>query len=116
MLKKKYLEIIAHYEECLTLYGDTHLGVDWPKLEHIDIRNQVMLDVIKDKSSKVSLIDFGCGTSNLYEYIQKKQLKNIEYSGLDISDKFISLCRKKISLDSVLLYGCFNGRGKAAKF
>jgi SAM-dependent methyltransferase len=95
METKKYLEIVAHYEKCLAQHGDTHLGVDWPKLEHVDIRYQVMLDVIREDSLRVSLLDFGCGVSHLYEYIQRKQLGNIDYSGLDISDKFITLCRKK---------------------
>lgn len=95
MLKKKYMEIIAHYEECLAQHGDTHLGVDWPKPEHVDIRYQVMLDVMREDSIRVSLLDFGCGASHLYEYIQRKQLRNIEYVGLDISEKFIALCREK---------------------
>ena len=92
---KKYQEIVTHYEECLARHGDTHQGVDWPKLEHVDIRYQVMLDVIQDHNSQVSLLDFGCGASHLYEYIQRKQLGNISYSGLDISPAFISLCREK---------------------
>jgi len=95
MSEKKYLEIVAHYEECLERYGDTHLGVDWPRPEHVDIRYRVMLEVIRDTSSKVSLLDFGCGASHLYEYIQRNRLTYIEYAGLDISEKFIALCREK---------------------
>jgi len=95
MSEKKYLEIVAHYEKCLAQYGDTHLGVDWPRPEHVDIRYRVMLEVIRDTSSKVSLLDFGCGTSHLYEYIQRNRLTYIEYTGLDISEKFIALCREK---------------------
>jgi len=95
MSERKYLEIVAHYEECLARYGDTHLGVDWPRAEHVDIRYRVMLEVIRDTLSKVSLLDFGCGASHLYEYIQRNQLTYIEYTGLDISEKFIALCREK---------------------
>lgn len=92
----RYLEIVAHYERCLAEYGDSHLGVDWPKQEHVDIRHQVMLEVIrKAASSKVRLLDFGCGASHLYEYIQTNHLDYIEYSGLDISAKFIALCKQK---------------------
>lgn len=89
------MEIINHYEQCLSRYGDTHLGVDWPKLEHVDIRYQVMLEVIRKSTETVSMLDFGCGASHLYEYILKRKVKGIEYAGLDISEKFISLCREK---------------------
>lgn len=93
---QKYLSIVCHYESCLEKYGDTNLGVDWPNKEDADTRYRVMLEVIKkDTSGKVSLLDFGCGASHLYEYILRHKLDNIEYSGLDLSEKFISLSRRK---------------------
>lgn len=98
MDSKKYMEIVAHYESCLEKHGDTHLGVDWPKLEDADKRYRVMLDVIKhDMPGKITLLDFGCGASHLYEYITKSNIRNIDYSGLDLSQKFISLCKRKFS-------------------
>ncbi len=96
MNEKKYLNIIAHYECCLEKYGDTHLGVDWPKKEDVNIRYRVMLEVIReDRSKKVNLLDFGCGASHLYEYLLRNKLNNIDYSGLDLSEKFIRLSRTK---------------------
>jgi 2-polyprenyl-3-methyl-5-hydroxy-6-metoxy-1,4-benzoquinol methylase len=100
-MKKKtkdqnYLKIIAHYEDCLEKYGDTHLGVDWPNATDALTRYQVMLDVIRPRPlPKVSVLDFGCGASHLYDYILAKGLSTIEYSGLDISEKFINLSEKK---------------------
>jgi len=94
-LERRYLEIVAHYESCLKEHGDTHRGVDWPKAEHVDIRYQVMLEVIREDKSNVSLLDFGCGASHLYEYIRRKGLTNIAYAGLDISQEFVALCRRK---------------------
>jgi SAM-dependent methyltransferase len=100
-MKKKtsdqnYLKIIAHYEDCLEKYGDTHLGVDWPNPTDALTRYQVMLDVIRQKTlPSVSMLDFGCGVSHLYDYILAKGLNTIEYSGLDISEKFIDFSKKK---------------------
>lgn len=95
-MKKKYIEIVSHYESCLEKYGDTHLGVDWPKIEDVDKRYRVMLDVIKHEvPGKIRILDFGCGASHLYEYIRKRNLKDLEYSGLDLSEKFISLSKRK---------------------
>lgn len=95
MFEKRYQEVRAIYGACLAQHGDTYRGVDWPKAEHVDIRYQVMLDVIRGDSPHVSLLDFGCGLSHLYEYMLKRQLTYIEYAGLDILEEFIAVCRKK---------------------
>jgi len=96
---------LAHYKACYAEYGDTYRGVDWPKAEHVDIRYQVMLDVIRGDSPHVSLLDFGCGLSHLYEYMQRRELTHIEYAGLDISEEFIELSREKFP---GLPYYCMN--------
>jgi SAM-dependent methyltransferase len=94
--EKEYLAIIEHYETCLQKYGDTHQGVDWPNEKDAEKRHRVMLDIIRTThADRVSLLDFGCGASHLYEYIIRNRLNKIEYSGLDLSDKFISLSRSK---------------------
>ena len=77
-MKKVYDKIIQHYENCLEEHGDTHLGVDWPKLEDVDKRYKVMLDCIRiqdDSSNQVSLLDFGCGTAHLLAYIHKNNFR-----------------------------------------
>lgn len=97
MSEKKYLRIITHYESCLEQYGDSHLGVDWPKADDVEKRHRVMLEVIKPDlhNDKVSLLDFGCGAAHLNEYIIQQGLKNIQYAGLDLSDKFVRLSQVK---------------------
>jgi len=93
---KGYSSIVRHYESCLKKYGDTHLGVDWPNESDAKKRYRVMLEVIRpDIPDRVSLLDFGCGLSHLYEYILEHQLDHVEYSGLDISEKFINISRSK---------------------
>ena len=106
-MKKPYKDIISHYEECLEKHGDTHLGVDWPKLEDVDKRYQVMLDVIKFHALNITsptILDFGCGTAHLLEYIAKNQYTNIQYSGLDISAKFVDVA--KLKFPDVDFYCC----------
>lgn len=97
VMRNKYLTIAKHYEKCLEKYGDNHLGVDWPSEVDTKIRHKIMLDVIldQDKNRIVNLLDFGCGTSAFYKYILYNNITNINYSGLDISQKYISCCRKK---------------------
>lgn len=93
-----YHKIVKHYESCLKKYGDNNLGVDWPNKEDAITRYHVMLDVIKfsnNGSQKVSLLDFGCGTAMLHEYLCQNQLNYIEYSGLDISEQYVQVAKNK---------------------
>lgn len=94
----EYRKIVEHYENCLAQYGDTPRGVDWTKENEVEIRYRVMLEVVRqsDAGAPVSLLDFGCGTSHLYEYILRNNLENkIEYSGLDLSEKFVEVSQRK---------------------
>lgn len=94
--RKPYLDIVNHYEKCLQRFGDSHLGVDWQDPKDAEKRYQVMLKIIKKKRGEpVKLLDFGCGTAGLYDYINKKGISNIEYAGLDISSDFIEVSQKK---------------------
>lgn len=94
-MTKKYLTIVDHYENCLEKFGDSHLGVDWPTSKDAEKRYKIMLDILSNKKKTISVLDFGCGAGHLLEYIKSQRLENIEYSGLDISSKFISLCKVK---------------------
>jgi len=94
MKSKKYLKIVEHYENCLRQYGDSHLGVDWPKEDDAALRYRIMLELIP--ANRVStLLDFGCGIAHLYGYLIKNGFKNISYTGLDISSEFIETCKQK---------------------
>ncbi|WP_426060617.1 class I SAM-dependent methyltransferase [Hymenobacter sp. B1770] len=94
--QKKYMEIVEHYEACLRQHGDTHLGVDWPIEKDTHLRHQVMLDVIRESGdTAVSLLDFGCGTSHLYDYLQRGNYPRVEYIGLDISAEYVRVAQAK---------------------
>jgi cyclopropane fatty-acyl-phospholipid synthase-like methyltransferase len=102
---RKYLEIVATCESFLEKNGDNYLGVGWTKKkEYADARYKVMLELIRPGTpGKVTLLDFGCGASHLYEHILQHKLTNIKYSGLDLSKKFISLSRSKFPSASFYL-------------
>ena len=117
MKSKKYLSIVAHYENCLAQYGDVHLGVDWPTKEDADTRYQIMLDIIKPHENRdVSLLDFGCGASHLYEQILKKNMRDIIYTGLDLSEKFIQLSKGKFSANKYFCLDIFDQSSQLPSF
>jgi len=97
MSQKRYLDIVAHYEACLEQHGDTHLGVAWPNAADARRRYEVMLDVVgrDTPGENVSLLDFGCGTAHLYEHMIATGVVGIDYAGLDLSDRFIAVARRK---------------------
>jgi SAM-dependent methyltransferase len=106
-----YQEIVSHYEACLEKHGDTHLGVDWPRKEDVIKRYRIMLELVRERTGKFSVLDFGCGAAHLYDYIIEQGVKKIEYSGMDISEKFIQLCRSKhpnteFYCADILSHGC----------
>ena len=96
MLTKKYLGIVAYYEECLKHFGDSHLGVDWASVEAAETRYRVMLDLIRSPPGQaVTLLDLGCGASHLLDFMVRQQIKGIDYTGLDLSPAFVALSRQK---------------------
>ena len=110
-MKNNHLKIIKHYEDCLDKHGDSHLGVDWPNLEDVDTRYNIMLDIIRVsniQNEHISLMDFGCGTGHLLDYIKRKGYNNLDYSGLDISQKFIDVAKKKYRDNNFYCLDFFN--------
>jgi SAM-dependent methyltransferase len=92
---KPYLAIVEHYESCLDQHGDNHLGVDWPNADDVRTRYKVMLEVARNESGGFSLLDFGCGAGHFYEFLIENGRQDVAYRGVDLSQKFISLCRSK---------------------
>jgi len=90
-ISPRYRTIVAHYEACLERHGDTHLGVDWPNAEDAEVRHRVMLDVLRpsEAGATVSLLDFGCGASHLYEHLRREGRTDVAYAGLDLSPRFV---------------------------
>jgi SAM-dependent methyltransferase len=59
-------------------------------------RNQIILsEISKIPGTNLKLLDFGCGTGDLLNILQKKFPK-IEYTGLDISSEALNKARNKL--------------------
>ncbi len=115
---KPYLSIVAHYEACLDKHGDTPMGVDWPNAEDAAVRHAVMLGVIKGSrgAGPVRLLDFGCGASHLNEYIRDRKIKGLEYSGLDLSQRFVDLSREKFPDNEYFCVDILNDAAELPRF
>lgn len=91
-----HASIVAACERYLEKHGDSYMGVGWTKSQaDADRRNEVMLDVVRERDQEVSLLDFGCGLSHLLEYAINAGRTHIQYAGLDLSEKFLTASRAK---------------------
>ena len=126
--------IVSSCEQDLDRYGDTYQGVGWTKSQkHADLRYRVMLELVRrPPTGRVTLLDVGCGASHLYDYMLAHGVSDIDYSGLDLSSKFLAMSSRKHpavtyyhadlldeqtrvpSFDYVVLNGLFNYRGTAS--
>ena len=87
-----YHSIVLLYESFLAEHGDSHFAVGWPNLNDAHKRYTVMLDLLRGNQG--TILDFGCGCSGLLDFANSKGIK-INYSGLDLSEKFLSTSKKK---------------------
>jgi hypothetical protein len=94
MAHRPFTSIVAFWEERLRAHGDTAPGVGWLR-DDADIRYRVMLELVRVASTRTTLLDFGCGASHFYEYLRRQSSTSIEYSGLDVSSRFLELSRDK---------------------
>ena len=89
-----YLKIAEHYKQCFKKYGATPKGLDWDNQENLNKRYEIMSQLIKNKNSQDSILDFGCGYGGFYLYLTDNFF-NLDYSGLDINEEAISSAYKE---------------------
>lgn len=126
---KRHHEIVRACEADLARHGDNFLGMGWTKKwEYAQLRYRIMAEAIRSRDP-VTVLDIGCGASHLKEYIDANGLDHVEYSGLDLSQAYLAVSRRKFPdvvyyeadilesavaipvHDYVIMNGLFNFRG-----
>lgn len=123
--------ISAACEEDLLKYGDSFRGVGYTKsAQEAAERYALMLGVVREPETSVSLLDLGCGLGHLLDFIESRSdYRHVRYVGLDISQKYLAAARERHPrqefvlmdvldsdealpvFDYVVLNGVFNYRG-----
>lgn len=117
MSEQSHLPLVQACEALFAEHGDNYLGQGWTKTkENADIRYRVMLDLILDSDESVSLLDFGCGTGHLLNFILDHHFDGITYSGLDASSRFIEVARSKYPSVTFYLGDLFSGDFELPQF
>ena len=86
-------DIIKSYYESNMAKGLPEYGIlGWESEEAQRLRFDVLLNSV-DLEGR-SILDVGCGTGNLFEYIRSKGI-NVDYTGVDILEKMIDIAKSK---------------------
>lgn len=81
------------YKNEFTLHGDNHASVRYASKES-QWRRYEILTQISDLENK-SILDYGCGTGHLYEYLNEKSIRIKDYIGVDILPDFLQVAKEK---------------------
>lgn len=82
-----------HYDLKVDYHSDNDdsIKVGWDNSKNQKIRWDILLDGVKNGDS---ILDFGCGIGDLYNYMNEKY-NDFKYYGVDISENYINLAKNK---------------------
>jgi len=89
---KKFEVIKSYYEENMAKGLPEYGILGWESEEAQHLRFDALLNKVGLNGKK--LLDVGCGTGNLLEYIRSKGI-NVKYTGVDILEQMIDIAQKK---------------------
>lgn len=79
--------VAGHYEPLLKKYSRGYEILDWESLDSQVKRFEVLTKNVELSGKK--LLDVGCGTGDLFDYLKKQEL-DVNYYGIDILPKMIT--------------------------
>ena len=79
-----------YYDERLSLYGPTPLGVDWRDTHVQHLRFEQLIRIVDGDSAHFSVCDLGCGYGAFLNFMEER-FQSFSYKGIDISAEMISV-------------------------
>ncbi len=89
-LSKEY--VISFYNASLQMHGDRPESLRWTAEGQI-LHYESLLDIDGSIKGK-KILDFGCGKGDFYLFLKDRNI-SVEYAGVDINEKLISLAGQK---------------------
>ena len=84
------------YAKSIKKHGFTSKGMAWLSRYNQEIRFKTLLDLIPDALHEISLVDAGCGSGDLYFYMQKKAILPKTYSGIELYEESYNHAKAQI--------------------
>jgi SAM-dependent methyltransferase len=97
-------DLKQYWAERIGRYGDTHEALGWSSKERQIKRFEVLSKIVGQSGS---VLDVGCGTGDLYLYLQNKGWRG-KYVGIDISEEMLLAAKKKLPGLTFLCHDMFN--------
>ena len=98
MGKIKIKKLQKHYEKLFSIYKDSFKTAQQSSRFTQEKRMLILVDRINfGNNSKV--LDFGCGTGHLYNFLKKTKKFNGSYTGIDIAKNIVEFNQKKFFLN-----------------
>lgn len=109
--------IINWYKKQNSIGKSKNEKLGWLKKRGFRDRYKVMAGIIRDKKEckSISILDFGCGFSHLYNLELKNFKSQINYTGIDAIKSHINFCKKKYPQNRYFL-GTLENFSKKKKF
>lgn len=117
-----FKNIIKIYSERLEKYGVSQKTLGWDKN-----RGDLRFEILNSRwdLNHSSILDFGCGFGDFYNFLINKGIKNFKYLGIDVNEDLIKQARQKYKkaefkcinifeedlpnkYDYIFASGCFN--------
>ncbi len=89
-LSKEY--VTSFYNGALQMHGDRPESLRWTAKGQI-LHYESLLDINSSIKGK-KILDYGCGKGDFYQFLKDRNI-SVEYTGVDINEKLISLARQK---------------------
>lgn len=93
MNAKEIEETIKRYNERLKNYGVSEKALGWGDKGRSRLRFKMLCSEwnFKDKT----ILDYGCGFGDLYNYIKETHTDSFKYIGIDLNPNFIEIAKSK---------------------
>lgn len=105
--EKEKEELQKYYRKAVLRYGDAPESSHWSSKESQNKRFEILLGIAEMKD--VSVLDFGCGTGAMLEYMNTQiNGETIYYTGCDILSEALDIAKKKYANQKNARFGFFD--------
>lgn len=95
---------IDFHEKAKEKYGTCVKSLGWGSKYSQEIRFKAMTEI--GFKSKDTVLDVGCGFGDLVNYLEKKNIKLQEYTGIDLDEYFIRQAKEYYEKNNTNFYNC----------
>ena len=87
-------QIIQIYSDQLRKYGVSPRALGWDK-ERANLRFEILCS--QWDLNDTSILDFGCGFGDFYDFLIRKNITGFRYEGIDVNPHFIEIAKSQHS-------------------